>query len=393
VPLQIAIVSDYYYPMLGGITEHVQGQGAELVRRGHEVTVVTPRLARVPKLVDGYNREPPFEVVRVGRAFPFYVNGSETLLTISPRTLPELDRLFAARRFDVIHVHNPFGPLLPITATMRSRAPVTVGTVHSVVPEGYRLLRAMRPLLQIVFRRLDERISVSDAVTDSVGPYFPDLGFRTIPNGIDTEFFSPEAPAVTPDPDKKTIVFVGRFDPRNGVKHMIGAFIALRRTRSDVRLLILGDGPLRPFIARLVPEHLRKDVVFAGRVDRLRPGYLASADILCSPCSLASFGMVLLEGMSAGLPIVASRLPGFEFVMRDGIDGLMVDRGDDHQACANALNRLLDDPGLRASMGRAGRRRALDTFAWPLVVDRLESLYDEILQRKDSQAASLETAV
>ena len=70
----------------------------------------------------------------------------------------------------------------------------------------------------------------------------------------------------------------------------------------------------------------------------------------------------------------------------------MVDRGDDHQACANALNQLLDDPGLRASMGRAGRRRALETFAWPLVVDRLERLYGEILQRKDSQAASLDTA-
>ena len=390
--IRIAIVSDYYYPMLGGITEHVHGQGAELARRGHEVTVVTPRLLRVPKLVEGYDREPPFEVVQVGRAFPFYVNGSETLLTISPRTLPELDRLFAARRFHVVHVHNPFGPMLPITATMRSRAPVTVGTVHSVVPEGYRLLRAMRPLLQIVFRRLDERISVSAAVSDSIGPYFPDLSFRTIPNGIDTEFFSPDVPALTRVTNKPTIVFVGRFDPRNGVKHMIGAFTALRRTRSDVRLVIVGDGPLRPLIERLVPEQLREDVVFAGRVDRLRPGFLASADILCSPCSLASFGMVLLEGMSAGLPIVASRLPGFEFVMRDGIDGLMVDRADDDQACADALHRLLDDPALRASMGRAGRQRALETFAWPLVVDRLEALYDEILLRKQSKAAALETA-
>jgi phosphatidylinositol alpha-mannosyltransferase len=144
---------------------------------------------------------------------------------------------------------------------------------------------------------------------------------------------------------------------------MIGAFAALRRTRSDVRLLILGDGPLRPFIERLVPEQLREDVVFVGRVDRLRPGYLASADILFSPCSLASFGMVLLEGMSAGLPVVASRLPGFEFVMRDGIDGLMVDRADDDRVCAAALNRLLDDPALRAAMGRAGRRRALEAFA------------------------------
>ena len=229
-------------------------------------------------------------------------------------------------------------------------------------------------------------------MSDSIGPYFPDLSFRTIPNGIDTEFFSPDVPALTRVTDKRTIVFVGRFDPRNGVKHMIGAFTALRRTRSDVRLVIVGDGPLRPLIERLVPEQLREDVVFAGRVDRLRPGFLASADILCSPCSLASFGMVLLEGMSAGLPIVASRLPGFEFVMRDGIDGLMVDRADDDQACADALHRLLDDPALRASMGRAGRERALETFAWPLVVDRLEALYDEILLRKQSKAAALGTA-
>jgi phosphatidyl-myo-inositol alpha-mannosyltransferase len=390
--VRIAIVSDYYYPQLGGITEHVHGQATELVRRGHDVTVVIPRMLRVPKLADGHDLQPPFELVRVGRAFPFYVNGSETLLTISPRTLPELDRLFTARRFDVVHVHNPFGPLLPITATMRSQAPVTVGTVHSVVPEGYKLLRAMRPLLQIVFRRLDERISVSPAVGESIGPYFPDLSFRTIPNGIDTDFFSPAAPAVSRVDDKRTIIFVGRFDPRNGVKHMIGAFTALRRARSDVRLIIVGDGPLRPLVERLVPEHLRDDVVFAGRVDRLRPGYLASADILCSPCSLASFGMVLLEGMSAGLPIVASRLPGFEFVMRDGIDGLMIDRVDDEQAWVDALNRLLDDAALRESMGLAGRQRALDTFAWPLVVDRLEALYDEILQRKQSRTVALGAA-
>jgi phosphatidyl-myo-inositol alpha-mannosyltransferase len=390
--MRLAIVSDYYYPQLGGITEHVHGQASELVRRGHDVTVVIPRMLRVPKLADGHDLTPPFELVRVGRAFPFYVNGSETLLTISPRTLPELDRLFRAKRFDVVHVHNPFGPLLPITAAMRSLAPVTVGTVHSVVPEGYKLLRAMRPLLQIVFRRLDERISVSPAVGKSIGPYFPDLSFRTIPNGIDTDFFSPAAPAVTRVDDKRTIIFVGRFDPRNGVKHMIGAFTALRRARSDVRLIIVGDGPLRPLVERLVPEHLREDVVFAGRVDRLRPGYLASADILCSPCSLASFGMVLLEGMSAGLPIVASRLPGFEFVMRDGIDGLMIDRVDDEQAWVAALNRLLDDQALRQSMGRAGRERALDAFAWPLVVDRLEALYDEILLRKQSRAVALDAA-
>ena len=175
-------------------------------------------------------------------------------------------------------------------------------------------------------------------------PYFPDLEFTTIPNGIDTSFFSPDAEPLEALRGKRTIVFVGRFDPRNGVKHMIGAFTALRRTRDDVRLVIVGDGPLRVLVERMVPSELREDVVFAGRVNRLRPRYLASAEILCTPCSLASFGMVLLEGMSAGLPVVASRLPGFELVMRDGVDGLMVDRADDEVGFAAALDQLLDDP-------------------------------------------------
>ncbi len=380
--MRIAIVSDYYYPQLGGITEHVQGQATELTRRGHQVTVVTPKLLRAPKIVDDHVPERSFELVHVGRAIPFYVNGSESLLTVVPRIRADLSRFFARRKFDVVHVHNPFGPMLPIAAIMSSRAPVTVGTFHSVVPPDYRLLAAMRPLLQIVLRRLDERLCVSDAVIDSIGPYFPSLGFKTIPNGIDTGFFSPAAEPLPELTDKRNIIFVGRFDPRNGVKHMLGAFTALRSKRDDVRLIIVGDGPLRAIIHRKVPVELRDDVVFAGRVNGLRPRYLASAEVLCTPCSLASFGMVLLEGMSAGLPVVASRLPGFEYVMRDGVDGLMVDRPDDEDGFAAALERLLDSRELRESMGAAGRQRALETFAWPVVVDRVEALYGELLERK-----------
>jgi len=141
---------------------------------------------------------------------------------------------------------------------------------------------------------------VSDAVIQSLEPYFPGLSFTTIPNGIDTNFFTPGAEPIPELAGTRTIVFVGRFDPRNGVKHMIRAFARLRQTRDNVALVIVGDGPLRPLIERMVPEALRRDVTFAGRVNRLRPRYLASAEILCTPCSLASFGMVLLEGMSSG---------------------------------------------------------------------------------------------
>jgi phosphatidylinositol alpha-mannosyltransferase len=381
--VKIGIVTDYYYPQLGGITEHVQGQATELARRGHDVTVLTPRLAVTPSTVDGHDLPARnFDVVHVGRAFPFYANGAETLLTISPSLPFALDRVYRRHRFDVVHVHNPFGAMLPFTAIMRSRAPVTVGTFHSVVPEHYRPLLVSRPLLRRVFRRLDASISVSEAVVESLQPYFPSHRFTTIPNGIDTDVFTPDAEPLAELEGARTIVFVGRFDPRNGVKHMIGAFTALRCGRDDVRLVIVGDGPLRVVVERMVPDHLRNDVVFAGRVNQLRRRYLASAEILCTPCSLASFGMVLLEGMSAGLPVVASRLPGFELVMRDGIDGVMVDRADDELGFAAALDRLLDDPELARRMGVSGRARAVSTFAWPIVADELEALYDELLTRE-----------
>ena len=379
--MRIAIVSDYYYPQLGGITEHVHGQATELTRRGHDVTLFTPRLTVTPSTAVEEALPPrDFEVVRIGRALPFYVNGSETLLSfMGPNGRVKLRRLLSDRHFDVVHIHNPIGAFLPAAATVWSRAPATVGTLHSVVPDGYRLLRAMRGPVQHILRRLDSRIAVSRAVVDSLSPSFPELPWDVIPNGVDTSFFSPDAPPLGAAEGKRTIVFVGRFDPRNGVRHMIGAFTLLREQRDDVRLVIVGDGPLRPIVERLVPDRLRDDVFFAGRVNRRRPSYLAGAEILCTPCSLASFGMVLLEGMSAGLPVVASRLPGFSLVMRDGVDGLMVDSPDDEPGFARALRALLDDPARAAAMGAAGRQRAIDTFGWPVVVDQLEELYGGLL--------------
>src|SRR5947208_6852311 len=250
--MRIGIVSDHYYPQLGGITEQVHGQATEFVRRGHEVTVLTPKLFHVPRTVDP--EIPPaegFDVVHVGTAYPSYVNGSECLQTVSPRLTFQLDRIYKERKFDVLHVHNPFGVMLPIAATMRSRAPVTVATYHSVVPPNYKLLRMFVPLLWKVMRRLDGRIAVSDAIVGSIEPFFPGLDFQIIPNGIDVDFFSPKAePIERLVDDKRNLLFVGRFDPRNGLPHMLGAFELLRKKRGDCRLIVLGDGALGRYYGR-----------------------------------------------------------------------------------------------------------------------------------------------
>jgi glycosyltransferase involved in cell wall biosynthesis len=160
---------------------------------------------------------------------------------------------------------------------------------------------------------------------------------------------------------------------------MLEAFVELRRRRSDVRLVVLGDGPMRPLLKRLVPPELATDVRFEGRINRLRPRYLASAEIFCTPCRLASFGMVVLEAMSSATPVVATRLPGFAEVMQDGVHGLMVDEPDDLSGFVAALDSLLEDPRRARALGEAGRERVMTAFAWSRVGDSLEELYTRLL--------------
>jgi phosphatidylinositol alpha-mannosyltransferase len=350
--------------------------------------VIVPRPLVVPRTVDPDPPRADFEIQRIGVACPSYVNGSESLQTLGPRIPFALDRLFRERAFDVLHVHNPFGVMFPMSAIMRSQAPATVATTHSVVPPNYRLLRTFLRPLGVLMRRVDAHIAVSNAVVDSFRPYFPELEFEVIANGVDTSFFSPEAEPLPQLAGRRNVLFVGRFDPRNGLRHMLEVFVELRSRRSDTQLVVIGDGPLRPLLKRLVPDELASDVRFEGRVNGLRPRYLASAEIFCTPCRLASFGMVVLEAMSSGTPVVATRLPGFAEVMQDSAHGLMVDDPDDVPSFVSALDTLLDDPQRARALGRAGRDRVVSTFAWSRVGDSLEELYDRLLRSRRGQTST-----
>jgi glycosyltransferase involved in cell wall biosynthesis len=188
------------------------------------------------------------------------------------------------------------------------------------------------------------------------------------------------------------VLFVGRFDPRNGLKEMLRAFVRLRERRDDVRLIVLGDGPLRHVYEHMVPAALRDDVLFEGRVDRLRPRYLASSEILCTPCHLASFGMVLLEAMSAGVPVVASNISGFKLLMQDGVQGRLVDHDGVGARFSEALDFMLEHPQLAREMGAAGRARAVESFSWEVVADQLEELYERHLGTHRSVRARAITA-
>ena len=378
--MRIAILTDYYYPQLGGITEHVHGQANHLSARGHEVTVITGHLFRPPPVADGdhpvHTRERSFELLRMGQAVRMYGNASQTLHTVDFRMIGKLKKLFRERRFDVIHTHAPYNPgfvmLAPFAAPSSA---VTVGTFHSVFSPG-PLLDIFGRAIRTSIGRLDGKIVVSEACIGSLVPYFP-YDYTVIPNGIDERHFTPDADPIEHLRDgRMNILFLGRFDPRNGLGTMIDAFIRVRREWGpDVRLVVVGDGPLRTYYQKRVPESMHDDVHWAGRVDWERPNYYTSADVHCTPCNRASFGMVLLEAMSCGRPVVASRISGFQLVMEHGKHGLMIHPADDATRFAEALLYQLDRPAERARMGREGRRTAVTQYAWPKVAAQLEDYY------------------
>jgi phosphatidylinositol alpha-mannosyltransferase len=235
---------------------------------------------------------------------------------------------------------------------------------------------------------------VSEACIGSLTPYFP-YAYDVIPNGIDAEHFSPDAEPVSELlGDHRNIVFIGRFDPRNGVDTMIQAHELLFRERGPaIRLVIVGDGPLRPVYERLISEEARPYVHFAGRLNRTRPNYLTTGDVFCTPCDRASFGMVLLEAMSCGRAVAASRISGFQLLMEDGRQGYLVHPARSPERFADALRLLLDDDERRAAMAAEGRRTAVEHYSWPRVAAKLETYYEDLIAGRRPSWASARSSL
>ena len=365
---RIAIVTQSYHPTVGGVTEHVDATSRVLRSRGHDVTVVTsgPRPS---------GSEPG--VIRVGRNVTVQYNGAENHMTMGLSLVPQLSSALELGRYDLVHVHCPIAPVLPLLAIRLARAPL-VGTFHSVSSDlPYQLFGSW---LTPFYRRLSRALAVSEAARAYIGRHF-EGPVDIVPNGVDLARFRPGiAPALPPEDGVPTILYVGRFDPRKGLPELIEACSILARDSVPFRLVLVGDGVLRPGLERMVRRGpLRGRVRFEGRVghDRL-PAYYASADVFCSPARGGeSFGIVLLEAMACGVPVVATDLSGYRTVVTPDRDGEIVPARD-AKGLAIGLERVLRDPARRARFRAHGLEKARN-HDWESIVDRLEEVYDSIL--------------
>ena len=364
--MKIGLVSPYDIAQPGGVSDHITHLRSEFAELGHEVVVLAPR-ARKGGLEVGSG------FYGIGRPIAIPSNGSTARLTFDVTLYAAVKALMRRERFDIVHVHEPLVPVLPYMVLLNSSA-TNIATFHAF-RQSSAWYTALKPYMNLLLSRLDARIAVSRPALEFVGQYF-DGPYEVIPNGIDVARFLDPEPLPWANDGRPRILFVGRFtEPRKGFKYLLRAMPLVHQQFPDARLVVVGTGRPEKY-AGLMERYGVGNVDFVGRVpfDEL-PRYYASCDVFCAPSvARESFGIVLLEAMAAGKPVVAGDNPGYASVLNHGREGLLAPPKDE-QALALALVRLLSDAGLRRQFGSAGRAMA-GGYDWPLLARRVLDLYD-----------------
>ncbi len=378
--MRIGIVSPFFYPWYGGITEHVYHQYRELKRFGHTVRILSAFSGE-----GGPDVGP--DLIRIGRSLPLISNGSVTRLSVDFDWNRAQD-ILSKENFDILHLHQPlFCPLnlrIQRKAYLRKRengVPKLVGTFHTCGgPFAKAILRMWRGFFQQYVDRLDLRIAVSQASKEFHGSMFSNP-YEVIPNGVDIERFSGAGQTILPFMDGcVNILFVGRPEPRKGIKNLLRSMDLIPSfTNKKCRLIIVGDGPFGPYYRRMVSTESRDRVVFAGKVTYADlPAYYRSAHLFCSPAAYGeSFGIVLVEAMAAGLPIIAGDNEGYRRVIQHNRNGILVDPHSP-RAIAQGIASLAESEEDRQRYSSQNRLECL-AFSWADVFRRIETGYRSLL--------------
>ena len=366
--MKILLVSPFDFDSPGGVNEHVRQLDLQFQRLGHDTRVLAAA-SDTGESDDGH-------VFRLGASMPIPSNGSTARLALSPFLAGRVKQFLAAEPFDVIHLHEPLAPMLPLAVLLHSSS-VNVGTFHAARKTNIWYMYT-KAILDMFFSKLDARIAVSESAREFVDSYFP-ANYAIVPNGISVEDYHPGTPPLARFADgRPNILFVGRFDePRKGFRHLLRAMPAVRSQFPDARLLVVGQGDGSRYERYMAQHNLGpEDVVFAGFVDDdLKARYYASANVFCAPSTgRESFGLILLEALASGIPTVASAIPGYAAVIRHGIDGLLVEPKN-ADALALGIVRLLADADLRARVRAHALERA-QQFTWQEVARQVLDIFE-----------------
>lgn len=370
-PLRIGIVCPYSYDVPGGVQFHVRDLAEALIARGHSVSVLVP--------ADDETPIPPY-MTSAGRAIPVRYNGAVARMTFGPVTAARVRKWLGAGEFDVLHLHEPVTPSLGMLALWIADGPI-VATFHTALIRS-RPLQMAYPLVRQSLEKISARIAVSEDARRTLVEHMGGDAV-VIPNGVYVDAFAAAQPDPrwTGTPERPTIAFLGRLDEaRKGLPVLLEAVPRVLAEIPGARFLVAGRGETGPDEVReLVGEHAAAAVEFVGGIsDDEKAALLASVDVYCGPQTGGeSFGIVLVEAMSAGATVVASDLGAFSRVLDDGEAGVLFRTGDSADL-AQTLVRVLRDPELRARVSA----HALDVvrqYDWATVTDQVLAVYEMVV--------------
>ena len=370
--MRIGIVCPYSWDVPGGVQFHIRDLAEHLTRLGHDVSVLAPSDDETPL--------PPY-VVSAGRAVPVPYNGSVARLNFGFLSAARVRRWVHEGRFDVLHIHEPATPSLALLTCWAAQGPI-VATFHTSNPRS-RAMIAAYPILQPALEKISARVAVSEYARRTLVEH---LGGDAvvIPNGVDVDFFARAEPK--PEWQGGTIGFIGRIDePRKGLPVLMKAFPRILEALPGTRLLVAGRGDEKEAVESL-PVQMRERVEFLGMVsDEDKARLLRSVDLYVAPNTGGeSFGIILVEAMSAGAPVLASDLDAFAQVLDGGGAGELFSN-ENAEALADAAVRLLGDPERLAQL-RASGSRHVRRFDWSTVGADILAVYETVTDGATSVA-------
>ncbi|WP_043653865.1 glycosyltransferase family 4 protein [Nocardia thailandica] len=363
--MKIGMVCPYSFDVPGGVQAHVVELARVFLERGHQVSVLAPASDDTPL---------PDFVVSAGKAVAIPYNGSVARLSFGPTAYTRIRRWIDAGEFDVLHIHEPNAPSLSMLALKIAEGPI-VATFHTSTTKSL-VLSTFQGVLRPYHEKISGRIAVSELArrwqVEALGSDAVE-----IPNGVDVGAFA-RGPLLDGYPRAGgTVLFLGRYDePRKGMDVLLGALPTLAARHPDVEILVVGRGDEERLRREAGPlaRHLR----FLGQVDDAeKAAAMRSADVYVAPnLGGESFGIILIEAMAAGTPVVASELDAFRRVLRDGAAGMLVPVGDS-AALARAVDTVLTDDAARSELVRTATR-VVSAYDWPVVAEQILRVYETV---------------
>lgn len=367
--ISVGMVCPYSMRWPGGVQHHALDLARALRVHNVHVDVFAPT-DETRRSAPAWTPPQDIRVVSLGNSIGISANGSVARLALGPRACARVRKYLS--EYDLVHIHEPFTPGVGLAALTGARVPV-IGTFHAAAQShaGYRF---GRPFLQRYWDRMVARIVVSDEAAALVCRYFGD-DVTVLGNGVDVSRFQKAVPLPVEElSGGPAVFFLGRDEPRKGLDVLLSAFASVQEQLPAAVLWLAGPGTDVVQAGRLPPGTRTFGVVDDDLLARL----FASAGVYCSPArSGESFGIVLLEAMAAGTPVVASALPGYGAVARDKREALLVPP-DDPASLAEALVTILRDKDLSEQLVAAGRQR-VEEFDWEVLSGRIADLYRSCL--------------